>query len=86
MFTQVELVNGKSMELGNKKRETMRRPYKKHFVLINKKHIPVKDWYRDNSQLFEKQKGIPTSEQIGTVLRGLGFERIESETEVIYSK
>jgi hypothetical protein len=41
---------------------------------------------RDNSQYFEKQKGIPTSEQIGTVLKRLGFERIESETEVIYRK
>ena len=64
----------------------MRRPYRKHLVLINNKYIPVKNWYRDNSQLFEKQKGIPTSEQIGTVLRSMGFERIESETEVIYRK
>lgn len=64
----------------------MRRQYRKHLVLINNKYIPVKEWYRDNSQLFEKQKGVPTSEQIGTVLRGLGFERIESETEVIYKK
>jgi len=59
---------------------------RKHKVLINNKYIPVKDWYRDNSQHFEKQKGIPTSEQIGTVLKSLGFERIESETEVIYRK
>lgn len=64
----------------------MRRPYRKHFVLINNKYIPVKNWFRDNSQHFEKQKGVPTSEQIGTVLRRLGFERIESETEVIYRK
>lgn len=64
----------------------MRRPYRKHLVLINNKYIPVKNWYRDNSQLFEKQKGVPTSEQIGTVLRIMGFERIESETEVIYRK
>jgi hypothetical protein len=64
----------------------MRRPYRKHFVLISNKYIPVKNWYRDNSQLFQKQKGIPTSEQIGTVLRSMGFERIESEKEVIYKK
>ena len=64
----------------------MRRPYRKHFVLISNKYITVKNWYRDNSQLFEKQKGVPTSEQIGTVLRIMGFERIESETEVIYRK
>ena len=64
----------------------MRRPYRKHLVLINNKYIPVKDWYRDNSEHFEKQKSIPTSEQIGVVLKSLGFERIESETEVIYKK
>ncbi len=64
----------------------MRRPYRKHLVLINNKYIPVKNWYRDNSQHFENQKGIPTSEQIGVVLKSLGFERIESETEVIYRK
>jgi len=59
---------------------------RKHKVLINNKYITVKNWYRDNSQHFEKQKGIPTSEQIGTVLQRLGFERLESETEVIYRK
>jgi hypothetical protein len=62
----------------------MRRPYRKHLVLINNKYIPVKDWYRDNIRLFEKQKGIPTSEQIGTILRKKGFGRHDSETEVIY--
>ena len=64
----------------------MRRPYRKHLVLINNKYIPIKNWYRDNSQHFENQKGIPTSEQIATFLKSLGFERIESETEVIYKK
>ena len=62
----------------------MRRPYRKHLVLINNKYIPVKDWYRDNLQLFQHIKGIPTSEQIGVVLRQHGFQRTESETEVIY--
>jgi hypothetical protein len=54
----------------------MRRPYRKHSILINNTYISVKNWYRDNSQHFEKHKGIPTSEQIGTVLKSLGFERI----------
>ena len=62
----------------------MRRPYRKHYVLISNKHIPVKDWYRDNLQLFQHIKGIPTSEQIGVVLRQQGFQRTDSETEVIY--
>ena len=57
---------------------------RKHLVLISNKHIPVKNWYRDNLQLFQHIKGIPTSEQIGVVLRQQGFQRTESETEVIY--
>ena len=62
----------------------MRRPYRKHLVLINNKYISVKDWYRDNLQLFQQIKGIPTSEQIGTVLIEQGFSRTDSEIEVIY--
>jgi hypothetical protein len=62
----------------------MRRPYRKHLVLINNKYISVKDWYRANLQLFQHIKGIPTSEQIGVVLKQQGFQRTESETEVIY--
>jgi hypothetical protein len=57
---------------------------RKHLVLISNKHIPVKDWYRDNLQLFQHINGIPTSEQIGVVLRSQGFNRTDSETEVIY--
>jgi hypothetical protein len=53
-------------------------------VLINNKYISVKDWYRDNLQLFQQIKAIPTSEQIGVVLRSQGFNRTDSETEVIY--
>jgi hypothetical protein len=64
----------------------MRRPYRKHKVIIDNSYTPVKNWYRDNSQLFDKQKGVPTSEQIGTVLKRVGFERIDSATEVIYRK
>jgi hypothetical protein len=62
----------------------MRRPYRKHLVLINNKYISVKAWYRDNLRLFQQIKGIPTSEQIGVVLRSQGFNRTDSETEVIY--
>ena len=57
---------------------------RKHLVLINNKHIPVKNWYRDNLQLFQHIKGIPISEQIGVVLKQQGFQRTDSETEVIY--
>jgi hypothetical protein len=64
----------------------MRRPYRKHLVLISNKHISVKDWYRDNLQLFQLIKGIPTSEQIGTVLIEQGFSRTDMATEVIYKK
>jgi hypothetical protein len=62
----------------------MRRPYRKHLVLINNKYIPVKDWYRDNMPLFQNINGIPTSEQIGVVLQEQGFTRTETETEVFY--
>jgi hypothetical protein len=62
----------------------MRRPYRKHLVLINNKYISVKDWYRANLQLFQHINGIPTSEQIGTDLIEQGFSRTDSETEVIY--
>lgn len=62
----------------------MRRPYRKHFVIIKSQFIPVKDWYRDNFQLFQNINGIPTSEQIGIVLINQGFTRTDSETEVIY--
>jgi hypothetical protein len=64
----------------------MRRPYRKHFVIINNRQIPVKDWYRDNLQLFQHINGVPTSEQIGTVLIAQGFNRTDSETEVIYRR
>ncbi len=57
---------------------------RKHLVLINNKYISVKAWYRDNLQLFQHINGIPTSEQIGTVLIEQGFSRTDSETEVIY--
>lgn len=62
----------------------MRRPYRKHLVLIDNKYIPVKDWYRNNPQHFQHINGIPTSEQIGVVLIDRGFNRFDSDTEVIY--
>jgi hypothetical protein len=64
----------------------MRRPYRKHLVLINNKYISVKAWYRDNLQLFQLIKGIPTSEQIGSVLIQRGFSRTNTATEVLYKK
>jgi hypothetical protein len=64
----------------------MRRPYRKHIVIINNKQIPVKVWYRDNLKLFQHINGVPTSEQIGTVLIARGFSRTDSETEVIYRR
>ena len=64
----------------------MRRSYRKHFLIINNRQIPVKDWYRDNIQLFQHINGVPTSQQIGTVLRAQGFNRTDSETEVIYRR
>jgi hypothetical protein len=68
------------------KKQTKRRAYRKHSVLIRNKYIPVKDWYRENLNLFERIIGIPTSEQIGNVLIRQGYNRIENETEVIYRK
>lgn len=59
---------------------------RKHLVLINNKYIPVKAWYRDNLQFFQQIKGIPTSEQIGTVLIERGFSRTNTVTEVLYKK
>jgi hypothetical protein len=61
-----------------------RRPYRKHKVKINDKYIPVKDWMRQNQNLFSNVKGVPTSEQIGKVLLKQGFKRSESITEVLY--
>jgi hypothetical protein len=62
----------------------MRRPYRKHSVLINNHYTSVKNWMRNNPVHFKEYKSVPTSEQIGVVLKTLGFERIDSETEVIY--
>jgi hypothetical protein len=62
----------------------MRRPHRKHLVLVNNKYTPVKDWYRYNMNLFQNINGIPTSEQIGTVFINQGITRTETETEVLY--
>lgn len=64
----------------------MRRPYKKHFVLINGANVRVKDWYRQNASFFTHLNNIPTSEQIGTVLKRQGYTRSETITEVIYKR
>jgi hypothetical protein len=39
---------------------------------------------RNNPVHFTDVKGVATSKQIGVVLKNLGFERFDSETEVIY--
>lgn len=64
--------------------QSPRRPYRKHKVKINDKYIPVKDWMRQNQNLFRKVNRVPTSEQIGKVLIKQGFKRSESVTEVLY--
>jgi hypothetical protein len=64
----------------------MRRAYKKHRVLINGGYIRVKDWYRQNPNFFTHLNNIPTSEQIGTVLKRQGYIRSETITEVIYRR
>jgi hypothetical protein len=64
--------------------KTPRHLYRKHKVKINDKYIPVKDWMRQNQNLFSKVNGVPTSEQIGKVLIKQGFKRSESVTEVLY--
>lgn len=60
------------------------RLYRKHKVKVNDKYISVKDWMRNNGKYFDSSKSVPTSEQIGTVLVKNGFNRSETETEVIY--
>lgn len=61
-----------------------RRPYRKHKVKINDKYISVKDWMRQNPNLFSNVNGVPTSEQIGKVLLKQGYKRSESVIEVLY--
>lgn len=61
-----------------------RHAYRKHKVKINDKYIPVKEWMRQNQNLFNNVNGVPTSEQIGKVLLKQGFKRSESITEVLY--
>lgn len=61
-----------------------RRPYRKHKVKITEKYISVKDWMRQNQNLFSNINGVPTSEQIGKVLLKQGFKKSESVTEVLY--
>lgn len=63
----------------------MRRPYRKHFVILENKTTKVKDWMRQNSNYFKGNNGIPTSEQIGIVLVDLGYVRTEKYDCVIYN-
>lgn len=63
-----------------------KRPYRKHKVKINEDYISVKDWMRQNEKHFIHINGTPTSQQIGSVLVKKGFEKIESDLEVTYTK
>ena len=62
------------------------RPYRKHKVKIIDNYISAKDWMRNNENYFTQINGVPTSEQIGTVLIKNGFKRNETGFEVIYTK
>lgn len=62
-----------------------RRIYRKHKVQIDGNYIPVKQWMRLNDNFFREINGIPTSQQIGSVLKKQGFEMTENEFEVLYT-
>jgi hypothetical protein len=64
--------------------KSTRRPYRKHIVKINDTYLSVKDWMRENQNLFTNIKGVPTSEQIGKILVSNGFNRSETDLEVLY--
>lgn len=66
--------------------KSSRRAYRKHKVKINDQYISVKDWMRNNGKYFAGFKVVPTSEQIGKELIKNGFNRVETEFEVIYKK
>ena len=66
--------------------KSTRKAYRKHKVKINGSYMPVKDWMRQNPNLFKTIKGVPTSEQIGKVLIKNGFNRNETDFEVLYHK
>lgn len=63
----------------------MRRPYKKHFVIIENQTIKVKDWMRQNPNYFKTINSVPTSEQIGKVLNDLGYNRMEDYESVVHT-
>ena len=60
--------------------------YRKHFVITETLTLRVKDWMRENPKLFSTYKIEPTSEQIGIVLKKMGYERKEYVDSVIYEK
>jgi len=53
-------------------------------VKINDTCLSVKDWMRQNQNLFRNRKDVPTSEQIGKILVSNGFKRSETDLEVLY--
>lgn len=64
----------------------MRKPYKKHFVILKNQTMKVKDWMRQNPSYFKNIKGVPTSKQIGKVLFDLKYNVLEDCSIVIYKK
>ncbi len=57
---------------------------RKHRIILGEALKPVKDFMRENQNLFTHINGVPTSEQIGTVLQAMGYRRSETETHVLY--
>lgn len=63
-----------------------RRIYRKYKVQIDGNYMPVKQWMRLNEKFFIEINGIPTSQQIGSVLKKQGFVMSETEFEILYKK
>ena len=62
----------------------MRKPYRKHQIFTSNNQITVKDWMRLKPVHFTEINGVPTSEQIGGVLKYLGYNREDTYSLVIY--
>ncbi len=59
--------------------------YRKHSIITHNGELSVKNWMRQNLSYFKQINGVPTSEQIGSVLNELGYKRKEDSTSVTYS-
>lgn len=63
-----------------------RRSYRKHSVVEPTYTVSAKAWMRDNQDKFTHIKGVPTSEQIGTVFMKEGYARVEDSVSVTYRR